>query len=99
MRPWDSDKNSLPELNSDSPQTLEEFIIAKMKHELELVENPTPEQLEKIIQRKVKNNLKFKGKTVHFRDFINEIAEDPNEIIDAKIVKKHVRLKVKNEEL
>merc|ERR1712085_81068 len=49
MKPWDSDKNPLPEFNFDSDQTFEEFIKARMKEELGLVENPTPEQLEEII--------------------------------------------------
>ena len=31
MKPWDSDKNPLPEFNFDSDQTFEEFIKARMK--------------------------------------------------------------------
>jgi hypothetical protein len=96
MKPWDSDKNTLPEFNLNSDQTFEEFIKARMKDELGLVDNPTPEQLEEIIHtRKIK--MKPKGKTVYFKDFINEIAEDLGDIIDAEIVKKAI--KVKNEEL
>lgn len=96
MKPWDSDKNSIPEFNLDSDQTFEEFIKARMKEELGLVENPTLEQLKKIIHnRKIKN----KGKTVYFKDFIKEIAEDTDNIIDAEIVKEALKLKVKNEEL
>ena len=96
MKPWDSDKNPLPEFNFDSDQTFEEFIKARMKEELGLVENPTPEQLEEIIHnRKIRN----KGKTVYFKDFIKEIAEDPDDIIDAEIVKEAIKVKVKNEEL
>lgn len=69
-----------------------------MKEELGLVENPTPEQLEQIINnRKIKN--KPKGKTVSFKDFINQIAEDPDDIIDAEIVKEAIKVKVKNEEI
>ena len=98
MKPWDSDKNPLPEFNFDSDQTFEEFIKARMKEELELVENPTPEQLEEIIHtRKIKK--KPKRKTVYFKDFINQIAEDPDDIIDAEIVKEAIKVKVKNEEL
>ena len=98
MKPWDSDKNSLPEFNFDSDQIFEEFIKARMKEELGLVENPTPEQLkEKINTRKFKN--KPKGKTVYFKYFINQIAEDPDDIIDAEIVKEALKVKVKNEEL
>ena len=98
MKPWDSNKNTLPEFNFDSDQTFEEFIKARMKEELGLVENTTPEQLEEIINtRKIKK--KPKGKTVYFKDFINQIAEDPDDIIDAEIVKEAIKVKVKNEEL
>ena len=87
IKPLDSDKNPLPEFNFDSDQTFEEFIKARMKEELGLVENPTPEQLEEIINtRKIKK--KPKGKTVYFKDFINQIGEDSDDIIDAEIVKK-----------
>ena len=103
MKPLDSDENSLPELNFNfkSDQTFEEFIKARMKEELGLVENPTQEQLEEIIHRR---NIKKrpKGKTVYFKDFIDEIAEGPddiNDIIDAEIVEEPIRVKIKNEEL
>jgi hypothetical protein len=96
MKPWDSDKNLRPEFNFDSDQTFEEFIKARMKEELGLVQDPTPEQLEEIIHnRKIRN----KGKTVYFKDFINPIAEDTDDIIDAEIVKEAIKVKVKNEEL
>ena len=96
MKPWDLDKNPLPEFNFDSDQTFEEFIKARMKEEFGLVENPTPEQLEEIIHnRKVRN----KGKTVYFKDFIKERAEDSDDIIDAEIVKEAIKVKIKNEEL
>ena len=98
MKPWDSDKNTLPEFNFDSDQTFEDFIKTRMKEELGLVENPIPEQLEEIIHnRNIKN--KPKGKTVYFKDFINQLAEDPDDIIDAEIVKEAIKIKVKNEEL
>jgi hypothetical protein len=99
MKPWDSDKNPLPEFNIDSDQTFEEFIEARIKKQLGLVENPTPEQLEEIIQKKVTRERKPKGKTVYLKDLIDEIAEDPDGIIDAEIVKEAIRVKVKNEEL
>ena len=96
MKPWDSDKNPLPEFNFDSDQTFKEFIKARMKEELGLVENPTPEQLKEIIHnRKIRNT----GKTVYFKDFIKEISEDSDDIIDAEIVKESIKIKVKNEEL
>lgn len=100
MKPLDSDKNSLPEFNFESDQTFEEFIKARMKEELGLVENPTEEQLEEIIHRR-NINTKRKGKTVYFKDFIDEITEGPDDIIDidAEIVKEPIRVKVKNEEL
>jgi hypothetical protein len=100
MKRLDSDKNTLTEFNFDlqSDQTPEEFIKAIMEEELGLVENPTQEQLEEIIHRR-KINGKPKGKTVYFKDFIDEIAEGPDDIIDAEIVKEHIRVQVKNEEL
>ena len=98
MKPWDLDKNSLPEFNFDSDQTFEEFTKAKMKEELGLIENPTPEQLEEIIHN-IKINKRPKGKTVYFKDFIKEIVEDPDNIIDAEIVKEATKVKLKNEEL
>ena len=101
MKPLDLDKNSLPEFNFESDQTFEEFIKARMKEELGLVENPTEEQLEEIIHRR-NINTKPKGKTVYFRDFIDEISEGPDDIIDAEIVKeaiKPIKVKVKNDEL
>lgn len=98
MKPWYSDKNPLLEFNLDSDQTFEEFIKTRMKEELKLVENATPEQLEEIIYtRKIKR--KTKGKTGYFKDFIEKVAEDPDDIIDAKIVKEATRVKVKNQEL
>ena len=98
MKPWDSDKNPLPKFNFDSDQTFEEFIKARMEKELGLVDNPTPEQLEKIINTR-KSKMKPKGKTVYFKDFINQIAEDSDDIIDAEIVKEAIAVQVKNEEL
>ncbi len=98
MKPLYSDKNDLAEFNFESDQTFEEFIKARMKEELGLVENPTQEQLEQIIHRR-KINTKPKGKTVYFKDFINEITEGPDDILDAEIVKEPIRVQVKNEEL
>jgi len=98
MKLLDSDKNYLPEFNFKSDQTFEEFIKARMKEELGLVEHPTQEQLEEIIHR-TKIKTKHKGKTVYFNDFIDEIAEGPDDIIDAEIVNEAIRVKVKNKEL
>lgn len=67
-----------------------------MKEELGFVKNPTPELLEEIIySRKIK--MKPKGKTVYFRDLMEKIAEDQDDIIDAEIVKDAIRVKVENE--
>ena len=99
MKSWHSDKNPLPEFNFDSNQTFEKFIKARMKEELGLVENPTPEQLEEIINTRKIKKKPTKGKTVYFKDFINQIVEDPDDIIDAEIVKEAIEVKVKNEEL
>ena len=97
MKPLDSNKNSLPEFNFESDQTFEEFIKAKMKEEFEVVENPKLEEIEEIITNR-KMNTKPKGKTVYFKDFIDEITEGPGDIIDAEIVKESIKVKVKNEE-
>eukprot|EP00978_Attheya_sp_CCMP212_P047739 scaffold425542_cov617-Attheya_sp.AAC.14 len=100
MKPWDSDKNPLPEfINIDSDQTFEEFIKGRIKEDLGLVENPTPGQLEEIIKKKIPREQKPKGKTVYLKDLIDEIAEDPDGIIDAEIVKEAIRVRIKNEEL
>lgn len=96
MKSFDSDKNSIPEFNFDSDQTFEEFTKARMQEELGLVENPTPEQIEKIIYRK-RINKNRQGKVVYFKDFIEEIAESPDDIIDAEIIQESTIIKVKNE--
>lgn len=96
MKPWNSDKNPLPQFHSDSTQTFEQFIKERMKEELGLIENPTPEQIQEILHsRKIPRN---KGKTVYFKDFIDKLAEDQDAIIDAEIVKESRRVKVKNKE-
>lgn len=98
MKPFlNSENKFIPDYNVQSDQTFEEFIKLRMKEQLGLVENPTPEQIQEIIHtRKTKRN---KGKTVYFKDFINEIANDQDGIIDAEIVKESIRVKVQNEEL
>jgi hypothetical protein len=103
MKAFDSDKNSLPKFDfeSDSNPTLEEFIRTKMEEELGLFENPTQEQLEEIIHRG-KINRNSKGKTVLFRDFIDEVADlsDSDTIINAEIVKEFkepIEVRVRNE--
>lgn len=60
--------------NSELDENLEEFIKARMKEELGLIENPTESQLKEIIDRKVKR--KPKGKTILFGEFIDEIGAD-----------------------
>lgn len=87
MKPWDLDKNPLPEFNFDSDQTFEKFLKARTKEEFKEIPHT----------RRIKNKLK--GKTVYFKDFINQIAEDSDDIIDAEIVKEAIKVKVKNEEL
>ena len=99
MKPFDSDKNSVPEFNFKSDQTFEEFIKTRMEEELGLVENPTQEQLEEIIHPR-KINRKPKGKTVFFKDFTDERNTiSPDDIIDAEIIKERIKVKVTNEEL
>lgn len=44
-------------------------------------------------------NLKPKGKSVYFRDFIDEVAEDRGNIIEAEIVKDPRRVKLKTDEI
>ena len=73
MKPLDCYKNSVPkyDFNVKSVEYLEEFIKARIKTEIEHIENPSKIQHEEIIHRKVKR--KPKRKTVFLRDFINEI--------------------------
>jgi len=94
----DSNKNSLPEFNFNSDQTIDEFVKARMEEELGLVENPTQKQLEEIIKR-IKSKTRPKGKTVYFKDFIDEIAKGPDNILDAEIVNQPIRAIIKNQEL
>lgn len=63
-----------------------------------LLKKPTHEQLKKRIHHK-KVNRKLKGKAVYFKDFIDEIAEGPDDIVDAEIVKEPIKVNVKNEGL
>jgi hypothetical protein len=105
MKPSDLDQN--PALKHDfsvkSSEEFEEFIKARMKEEFGLIENPTETQLEEIIHRKVKR--KPKGKTVYFRDFIDEISDydadisdsDISDIIDAEIIEESIKVRSDNE--
>ena len=88
----------LPNFNSESSQTWEEFIKERMTEELGLIENPTQEQLDKMIYKK-EIKTKPKGKTVYFRDFIDKIAEGPDNIPDAVIVDEPIRGDRKNQKL
>lgn len=105
--PLDLDKNPIPNFNSDVPsdKTPEEFIKAILEQDLGLIENPTQEQLQTIIDRKniTKKIANRNGKTVYFKDMILKKAEDPDNILDAEIVKKRVekriRVRIENEEL
>ena len=63
-----------------------------MQEELGLFENPISEQVKKIIE-------KGTGKTVYFRDFIDEIAKNSEDIIDVEIIEETIINKVKNKEL
>ena len=95
MKPFYPDKNLLPEFDFESGQTFEEFIKNRMKEQLGLVENPTQEQIEEIIHRRPRP----KGKTVYFKDFIKELGQNQNDIIDVKIVNEPIEVKIRNEEL
>lgn len=102
MGPPDLDKN--PTLKHDfsgkSSEELEEFIKEKVKKEFGLVENPTEAELEEIIKGKVKR--KPKGKSVYFRDFIDEIPDydvdiSDSDIIDAEIIEEPIRVRTDNQ--
>jgi len=100
MKPLDLDKNFALKYNFESKSS-EEFIKAKMEKELGLVENPTQTQLDEIIQRKIERRPK--GKTVFWRDFIDEIHSDGSElsdiddILDAEILEEPIRIKLDKE--
>lgn len=96
MGPPDFDENPALkyDFNLKSGEDLEEFIKARMKEDLGLIENPTETQLEEIIQRKVK------GKTVYFRDFIEPYDGadlSDSDIIDAEILEEPIRVRSDNE--
>lgn len=102
MGPPDLDKN--PTLKHDfsgkSSEELEEFIKEKVKKEFGLVENPTEAELEEIIKGTVKR--KPKGKSVYFRDFIDEIPDydvdiSDSDIIDAEIIEEPIRVRTDNQ--
>ena len=102
MKPLDFDQNFelKYDFDSKSGEDFKEFIKARMEEELGLIENPTETQLEEIIHRKVKR--KSKGKTVFFRDFINDIPSEgadlsDTDVIDAEILEKLIRIKLDNE--
>lgn len=98
MKPWGSNKAPLTEFTFDADQSYDydEFIKARMKQELGLIENPSSDQLEKIIHFRKARNSKV-GKTVYFREFIKRGAEDPDNSIEAEIVNEAI--KVRNKEL
>ena len=88
MGPSDLDQN--PALKHDfhdfsgkSSEELEEFIKEKIREDFGLIENHTETQLKEIIKGKVKR--KPKGKTVYFRDLINEIPDYNADISDSDI--------------
>jgi hypothetical protein len=100
IKPLDFDKNSVLnyDFNLKSGEDFEEFIKARIKEELGLIENPSEIQLKEIIQRKVKRKLK--GKTVFFREFIDEIQGADLldlDIIDAEILEKPIGINLDNE--
>lgn len=105
MKPLDLDENFAlkHDFESKSGEDFKDFIKAKMEKEPGLIENPTDAQLEEIIQRKGQLQRKSKGKTVFFRDFIDEIHSDGSElsdiddIIDAEILDEPIRIKLDNE--
>ena len=92
MKPVDSNENfELDfELNSEPDENLEEFIKARMKEELGLIENPTESQLKEIINREVET--KPKRKTILFGEFIDEIGADlpDDNFIDAEIIRRNI---------
>lgn len=102
MKPVGFEKDPAFQYNFDSKsgEDLKDFIKARMEQELGLIENPTDKQLEEIIHRNVKRKLR--GKTVFFRDFIDEIPYEgadlsDSDIIDAEIIKEPIRIKSDNE--
>jgi hypothetical protein len=102
MEPLDFDKKSAPKQNSNfkSDEDLEKFIKTRMKDQLGVIENPTEGQLQEIIQKTAKR--KPQGKTVFFRDFIDENPYEGgdfshSDIIDAEILEEAIRMKSDNE--
>jgi hypothetical protein len=90
IKPIDSNEFKF-KFNSEPDENLEEFIKARMKEELGLIENPNELQLKEIIE-KVK--IKPKGKTVLFKEFINEIGSDlpDDDLIRRNIPEDRIRI-------
>ena len=61
-----------------------------MKEDFRLIENPTLEQIEEIV------NKRKRGKIVYFKNFIDKIGDNLDDIIDTGIVQKSIKVKVKN---
>jgi hypothetical protein len=102
MKPLDFYKDGVLNYDFDlkSDEDLEDFIKAKMKEELGLIENPSETKLEEIIHKHLKK--KRKVKTIFFRDFIGERAYEGADlldavIIDAEILEEPIRINLDNE--
>ena len=80
----------MPEFNFNSDQTLDKVIKSRMKEDFRLIENPTLEQIEEIV------NKRKRGKIVYFKNFIDKIGDNLDDIIDTGIVQKSIKVKVKN---
>jgi hypothetical protein len=94
MEPLDlNEKSALKHnFNLKSDENLEEFIKARMKEDLGLIENPTESQLKEIIDRKVKR--KHKGKTILFGEFLDKIGADlpDDNFIERNILEDRIRI-------
>lgn len=97
MKSLELDQNPLLEFNLDSAQTYEEFIKIRMNEEFGLVDHPSTEKIEEIIATRAK--AKKNSKTVYYKDFSNKIAEAADDVIDAEIVKKSIKIKIRNDDL
>jgi hypothetical protein len=97
FKPVDFNKNFEVDLKAGPDENFEEFIKSRMKEQLGLIENPSESQLKKIIERNVK--IKPKGKTVLFREFMDEIGTDlpDHDFIRRNIPENRIRIDIDEE--
>ena len=93
-----SNKKRFKQFDLKSDQNFQTFMRARDSEQLRFLGTSTSEQIQNLKQR---GEIKTKShrKTVRFKDFIDKMIEDSDEILDAEIVDKTPRIRIKNEEI